>query len=99
MRAALKMPDASPASSLLTEAIVAWFRSTGLRPYLNRLPAAQQRAFLAAYQARIAEAYPPRGGDPGDRTVAGPRTRAIKGVVQCLQPRLRPPAERRSCCV
>jgi trans-aconitate 2-methyltransferase len=41
-------------------AIVAWFRSTGLRPYLNRLHPPEQAAFLAAYQARIADAYPPR---------------------------------------
>ncbi len=41
-------------------AIVAWFRSTGLRPYLNRLNTEQQTAYLAAYHARIAEAYPPR---------------------------------------
>jgi trans-aconitate 2-methyltransferase len=41
-------------------AIVTWFRSTGLRPYLNRLNRDEQTRFLAAYQARIAEAYPPR---------------------------------------
>jgi trans-aconitate 2-methyltransferase len=41
-------------------AIVAWFRSTGLRPYLNRLSPAEQGAFIAAYQTRIAAAYPVR---------------------------------------
>jgi trans-aconitate 2-methyltransferase len=40
-------------------AIVAMVRSTGLRPYLARLDADQQAAFLARYEARLAEAYPP----------------------------------------
>jgi trans-aconitate 2-methyltransferase len=39
-------------------AIVSWFRSTGLRPYLNRLAPAEQEAFLAAYTKRVGEAYP-----------------------------------------
>jgi trans-aconitate 2-methyltransferase len=41
-------------------AIVGWFKSTGLRPYLNRLKPADQARFLAAYEARVAEAYPRR---------------------------------------
>ncbi len=41
-------------------AIVAWFRSTGLRPYLNRLDPAEQEAFLAKYRSLIAAAHPPR---------------------------------------
>jgi len=38
--------------------IVEWLRSTGLRPYLNPLEPEEQQAFLAAYQAQLAEAYP-----------------------------------------
>ena len=42
-------------------AIVEMVRSTGLRPYLARLDADQQPQFLARYQAKLAEAYPPLG--------------------------------------
>lgn len=39
-------------------AIVAWVRATALRPYLDRLEPPDQAAFLAAYEARLAQAYP-----------------------------------------
>lgn len=47
-------PMASP------RAIVDWLRGTGLKPFVEPLPEAQRAEFLAAYERRIAEAYPPR---------------------------------------
>ncbi len=40
-------------------AIVEMVRSTGLRPYLARLDTGEQADFLARYQAKLKEAYPP----------------------------------------
>lgn len=40
------------------EAIVEWVKGTGLRPYLDTLPAERREAFAAAYTDRIRNAYP-----------------------------------------
>ncbi|MBV6306352.1 trans-aconitate 2-methyltransferase [Candidimonas humi] len=42
------------------DAIVEWVRATGLKPFVERLPADQQAAFIDAYRQRIDAAYPPR---------------------------------------
>ncbi len=41
-------------------AIVEWLSSTGLKPFVERLPADLQLTYLAEYERRIAAAYPVR---------------------------------------
>lgn len=40
------------------DAIVAWFRSTGLKPYVDPLAGDEREAFLARYRETIAACYP-----------------------------------------
>ena len=40
------------------DAVVEWMRGSGLRPYLEALPATEAAEFEAAYRAAIAQAYP-----------------------------------------
>ena len=40
------------------EAVVEWFKGSGLRPFLEALNAAERAAFLERYTAAIAQAYP-----------------------------------------
>jgi len=41
------------------DAVVDWYRGTGLRPVLSALPPAEAEEFLAGYRDRIRVAYPP----------------------------------------
>lgn len=52
-------------------AIVEWVRGTGLKPFVDRLPANLQASYLAEYERRVDEAYPPRSD--GKRLLAFPR--------------------------
>lgn len=53
------------------QAIVQWLRGTGLRPFVDPLPAALQAAFLEEYERRVAQAYAVRAD--GRRLLAFPR--------------------------
>ncbi|WP_018903265.1 trans-aconitate 2-methyltransferase [Variovorax paradoxus] len=52
-------------------AIVEWVRGTGLKPFVDRLPADLQASYLAEYERRVELAYPAR--TDGKRLLAFPR--------------------------
>jgi trans-aconitate 2-methyltransferase len=41
------------------EAVVEWFKGSGLRPFLEPLNSVERSGFLDRYTAAIAKAYPP----------------------------------------
>jgi trans-aconitate 2-methyltransferase len=42
-----------------TDAVVEWFKGSGLRPFLAPLDAVETEGFLTAYRAALVDAYPP----------------------------------------
>jgi trans-aconitate 2-methyltransferase len=42
-----------------TDAVVEWFKGSGLRPFLAPLDDAETQGFLAAYRTALVDAYPP----------------------------------------
>ena len=42
-----------------TDALIDWFKGTGLRPFLTPLSDAEQEIYLDLYRAAVAQAYPP----------------------------------------
>jgi trans-aconitate 2-methyltransferase len=52
-------------------AILEWLQATGLRPFIEPLPAELRASFLAEYESRIAARYAPRAD--GQRLLAFPR--------------------------
>ena len=47
-----------------TDAVVEWFKGSGLRPFLAPLDPTETDGFLTEYRAALADAYPPLADDP-----------------------------------